>query len=76
MITKYVAPVAPAHPVIDELRAELGEIELNVLTGFTLADAIRAGAGKTEQVTGSYVRGRMSCALGAAYLAARAHGYV
>lgn len=59
----------------DELKQQLGEIEMDVLTNFTLADAIRAGSQVTEKATG-WGNGETACALSAGYLAARAMGYV
>lgn len=64
------------HPAIDTLREELGSIEMDVLTGYTLADAMREGSGVTSQKTGGWIDDKSACALGAAYLAARARGYV
>lgn len=64
------------HPAIERLRAELGEIELDVLTSYTLADAIREGASVTSQIRGGWVEGDAACALGAGFLAAKARGYV
>lgn len=67
-----VQPTLPAeHPAIETLRA----IELDVLTGYTLADAMREGAGVTEQKFGGWVDAGSSCAFGAAFLAARARGF-
>lgn len=64
------------HPLERQLREELGGIEMEVLTSYTLADAIREGASVTTQMRGGYVRGRNLCALSAALLAARVRGYV
>jgi len=61
---------------VEKLKADLGEIELKVTTGFTLADAIRMGAQSTEQAHGTFVNNTSSCALGAAYIAAQAAGYI
>lgn len=59
------------------LQAELGEIELNVLARpFTLADAIREGAGVTTQAYNWTNTDGGACALSAAVLSARAHGYI
>lgn len=62
------------HPSILKLRAELRELELDVLTNFTLADAIREGASVTSKKEGGWIEAESACALGAAYLAARARG--
>lgn len=58
----------------DELRATLGEIEMDVLTSYTLADAIREGAGVSKQAYG-WGNGDNACALTAAVIAAKARGY-
>lgn len=60
---------------VEALKAELGEIETKVVTGFTLADAIRMGCKKTDQLHGGFVDGDSVCALSAAYIAAQAVGY-
>lgn len=57
----------------DEI-AELAAIETKVLTGYTLADAIREGATVTDQARGWGANGQ-ACALTAAALAAKARGY-
>lgn len=59
------------HPAIAALRA----IELDVITGYTLADAMREGSRVTGQKIHGWVDASSSCAIGAAYLAARARGY-
>lgn len=64
------------HPAIESLKSELSEIEMKVLTNYTLADAIREGSSVTEQAIGSYQEGEKVCALSAAYLAAKARGYL
>ncbi len=60
---------------VERLKAELGEIEMDVLTSYTLADAIREGSSVTNQ---SYNWGREgeACALTAAVIAAKARGRV
>lgn len=52
----------------------LYEIEENVVTGYTLADAIREGSRHTEQAIGTYVNEANNevCALSAAALAVQA----
>lgn len=75
--TLTMPDTAPAeHPAIEKLRESLGEIEMDVLTGYTLADAMREGSSVTGQKIGGWVDGNQSCALGAAFLAAKARGYV
>lgn len=69
-------PVITVHPAVEALRASLAEIELDVLTSFTLADAMREGASVTGQKTGGYVDSANSCGIGAAYLSAAARGFI
>ena len=59
----------------EEIISELGKIEMDVLTGFTLADAIREGSTVTTQAY-NWGQGETACALSAGYLAALARGYV
>lgn len=59
----------------EQLRADLGGIELNVLTSYTLADAIREGARVTSQEYG-WGADDTACALSAGAIAARARGYL
>lgn len=59
----------------DELRKELGEIELRTME-YTLADAIREGSSVTEQAVGKFGNGLTACALTAAVISAKARGYV
>jgi hypothetical protein len=70
------APAEPLHPAIERLRETLADIELDVLTSYTLADAIREGSSVTDQKRHGWVDQSSACALGAGYLAARARGYV
>lgn len=59
----------------DELRGMLAGIELDVLTSYTLADAIREGSGVSEQ-SYNWGDGATACALTAAVIGAKARGYV
>lgn len=59
------------NDIITELQAK----ELDVITSYTLADAIREGSTVTEQVHG-WGSGGNACALSAARLAAKARGYL
>jgi hypothetical protein len=63
-------------PAVEKLRAELGEIEMDVLTKYTLSDAIRSGSKVTEQQTGGFGQGVTACALSAARVDASVRGYV
>ncbi len=63
------------HPAIDKLKQDLGEIELTVTTGYTLADAIREGSSVTDQAHGAFRQGDNVCALSAGLIAAKARGY-
>ena len=77
MSTKTItAPTEVEHPAIDALRQQIDAIGLGVLTGYTLADAMREGSTVTDQKTGGWVDSGSACAIGAAYLSARARGYV
>lgn len=69
MTTTEIVPV-------EKLKAELALIEEKVVTGYTLADAIREGCSVTSKLQGAFVQGGESCALGAAWIAAKARGYV
>ena len=61
---------------VDELRSTLGEIEMDVLTSFTLADAIREGSSVSEQAVGTWGQGEKQCAMHAAVTSAVARGYL
>lgn len=63
------------HPAVETLRRELAALELDVLTSYTLADAIREGSTVTAQKVGGWIEGGEACALGAGFLAAQARGY-
>jgi hypothetical protein len=56
--------------------ATLAAIETEVLTGYTLADAIREGSSVTDQATASFGKAGRACALTAAAIAAQARGYL
>lgn len=58
---------------IDQLRKDLAIIEEEVVTGYTLADAMREGCTVTEQAR-NWGNGDNACALSAAYIAAKARG--
>lgn len=64
---------------VDELRemlgAELGAMEMDVTTSYTLADAIREGSKVSEQAHG-WGQGDKMCAMHAAVAAAAARGYM
>lgn len=57
------------------LKEELREIEIGVLTGYTLADAIREGCKVSEQEY-NWGDGDTACALSAAVIAAKTRGYL
>jgi hypothetical protein len=63
------------NEVAEELKRSLGQIEMNVLTQYTLADAIREGSTVSTQEYG-WGDGLMACALTSAVIAAKARGYV
>ena len=60
---------------LTELQRDLRDIELNVVTSYTLADAIREGSLVTTKANG-WGNGEQACALHAAVIAARSRGYV
>ena len=57
------------------LKEELREIEIGVLTGYTLADAIREGCKVSDQAY-DWGNGDTACALSAAVIAAKTRGYL
>lgn len=59
----------------DELREMLGDIEVDVMTSYTLADAIREGSKVSKQANG-WGEGEKQCAMHAAVTAAIARGYM
>jgi hypothetical protein len=61
-------------PAIVALRESLAEIEEKVVTGYTLADAMREGSTVSEQEY-NWGSGERACALSAATIAATARGY-
>lgn len=72
-----IAPVLALREKLgSELEQELGEIELKVTTNYTLADAIREGAGVSGKLEGGFIQNGESCALGAAWIAGKARGYL
>jgi hypothetical protein len=76
MAQEIGAVLALREKLGSQLEQELGEIEMKVTTSYTLADAIREGAGVTDKVEGTFIRDGESCALGAAWIAGRARGYL
>lgn len=59
----------------DELRKELALIEEDVVTNYTLADAIREGSKVTDKAEG-WGNGNDACALSAGFLAVKARGFL
>jgi hypothetical protein len=78
-LTTDVAAPAPTKTdeIVGEIRKDLAQIELDVLTNTTLADLIRRGAPHTVQPVGwgSAEQGE-ACAWSAAGLAAEAQGLI
>lgn len=62
-------------PAVEGLKEMLSEIEEKVVTGYTLADAIREGSQTSSQAYDWGV-GSSACALSAAAIAATARGYI
>jgi len=61
---------------VEELKESINVIGMSVLTGYTLADAIREGSSVTEQEVGGWGNGARACALTAAVISAKARGYI
>lgn len=74
--TTTTTPAEVEHPAIAALRQQIDVIGLGVLTGYTLADAMREGSTVTGQKVGGWVDSDNACGIGAAYLAAKARGFV
>jgi hypothetical protein len=63
-----------AEELEEALKKELGEVELNVLSSYTLADAIREGCKVSDQAY-EWGDGDNACAISAIMIAAEARGY-
>lgn len=61
-------------PALSEMETELAKIEERVVTGYTLADAMREGSTVTNQAM-NWGGQKEACALSAAAIAATARGY-
>lgn len=70
-----MAQITDFEPAIEELSKELALIEEKVMTGYTLADAMREGCTVTRAYEG-WGKGTSACALSAAAIGARARGIV
>lgn len=68
--------VVPDLEPVRKLREELALVEEKVVTGYTLADAIREGSRVTEKLEGGFVQDDTACALGAGWIAAKARGFI
>jgi len=74
--TTTAAPAPETAPITEEhILAQLRAMELDAVTSYTLADAMREGSTVTTQEHG-WGSGGNACALSAARLAARARGYL
>lgn len=67
------ATIQKFAPAVEKMKAELAEIEEKVVTGYTLADAMRDGCRVTTPIT-DWGYSTHACALSAAAIAARARG--
>lgn len=74
-ITTKAQELREALELDESTKALLGKIELGVVAGYTLADAIREGSSVTEQATGWGDGESKACALTAAATAVKARGY-
>jgi hypothetical protein len=63
-----------ADELTEVLKDELGSIELDVLSNYTLADAIREGCKVSDQER-NWGDGDTACAISAIMIAAEARGY-
>lgn len=63
-----------AAELTEVLTDELGQIELGVLTNYTLADAMREGS-KVSKQAHDWGTGDTACAISTVYIAATARGY-
>lgn len=71
-----IAPVVALREKLEtQPIGELGALELKSME-YTLADAIREGAGVTGKLEGGFIQQGESCALGAAWIAGKARGYI
>jgi hypothetical protein len=61
--------------IVEQIRADLTQIEEDVILKTTVADLIRMGAPHTVQANG-WGQGEQACALSAAALAAQALGFI
>lgn len=68
--------IADQMDLDEDTRKMLGEIDMRVRTGYTLADAMREGSTVSKQKIGGWGDGEQACALTAATIAAKARGYV
>jgi predicted RNase H-like nuclease (RuvC/YqgF family) len=64
-----------ADELTEALKQDLGEIEMKVVTGYTLADAIREGCKVSDQAY-TWGNGDTACALSAAVIAATSRGFI
>lgn len=60
----------------EDTRKMLGDIDMRVRTGYTLADAMREGSTVSKQAFNAWGDGEKACALTAATIAAKARGYI
>lgn len=67
--------LTPLEQSTEKLREQISDKELERLTSYTLADAIREGSSVTTQAY-SWGDGETACALTAAAIAAKARGYL
>jgi hypothetical protein len=61
--------------IVEQIRADLTQIEEGVILNTTVADLIRMGAPHTVQANG-WGAGEQACALSAAALSAKAMGFI
>ena len=67
---------ATTEEKVSELAKMMSGIEEEVVTSYTLADAIREGSTVSDQAVGTWGTGERMCAMHAAVTAAAARGYL
>lgn len=76
MASTDIAPVIALREKLEtETIGELGALELKAME-YTLADAIREGCSVSGKLEGGFIQRGESCALGAAWIAGKARGYI
>lgn len=67
--------LTPLEQATEKVREQISDKDLERMTSYTLADAIREGSSVTTQAY-NWGNGETACALTAAAIAAKARGYL